>query len=84
MPSCFVYILECKDKTYYTGITQNLERRIEEHNKGIGAKYTRGRRPVVLRFSEKFPNRRKAVKRELEIKRMSRKEKIELINSNCS
>ena len=78
-PDWFVYILECSDKTLYTGITNNLEKRIEQHNSGQdGAKYTRPRRPVKYVYQEKQPNRSVATKREIEIKKLSRIKKIEL------
>lgn len=77
----FVYIIECSDKTYYTGITDDLKLRIKEHNgeKIGGAKYTRGRRPVNLIHFEKFKNRSEAAKREHEIKKLKRKEKEKII-----
>ncbi|WP_251860849.1 GIY-YIG nuclease family protein [Clostridium sp. Marseille-Q2269] len=78
----YVYILECKDGTLYTGWTTDIERRISEHNKGTGAKYTRARRPVVLKYFEKFNTNREAMKREYEIKTFSRKDKIKLIDYN--
>lgn len=78
----YLYILECADKTLYTGITVDLERRIKEHNSSaLGAKYTRGRRPVKLIFSKKFRNRSAASKAEAKIKRMSREEKIKMIEN---
>lgn len=76
----YVYILECSDKTYYTGWTKDLEKRINTHNNGKGAKYTRGRRPVKLIYFENFNDKVEAMKREYEIKRMSRKEKEKLIS----
>ena len=76
----FVYILECKDKTLYTGITNNLNKRIEQHNNSPeGAKYTRARRPVKCVYQEKQKNRSAATKREMAIKKMSRLEKLKLI-----
>ncbi len=78
----FVYILKCSDKTFYTGITKNLKRRIDEHNfSEIGAKYTKGRRPVKLVFSQKVKNRAKASQEEHRIKSLSRVDKLELIKS---
>ena len=69
--SWFVYIAQCSDNTFYTGITNNLERRIQEHNTSEkGAKYTRGRRPVALVYSESFSTRADAAKREVVIKSM--------------
>ncbi len=77
----FVYILKCADETLYTGIATELERRIDEHNgSDKGAKYTRVRRPVRLVYSEEYPDRSSASKREYEIKKnMSRAEKLKLI-----
>lgn len=76
----YLYILKCADKTLYTGITVDLERRIKEHNDSkLGAKYTRTRRPVKLVFSKKFRNRSSASKAENRIKNLSRNEKLELI-----
>jgi putative endonuclease len=79
--SYYLYILECSDKTFYTGITTNLERRVEEHNGSPkGAKYTRARRPVKLLYSEKYETRSEASKREYFIKKkMTRKEKVALV-----
>ena len=75
----FVYMVECSDGTLYTGITTDLERRVDEHNNSVkGAKYTRARRPVILVYSETLENRSDASKREFSIKKMSRKEKIAL------
>ena len=80
----FVYILKCADETLYTGISTELERRIEEHNSSDkGAKYTRVRRPVRLVYSEEYPDRSSASKREYVIKKkMSRVEKLKLIGLN--
>ena len=75
----FVYIVECADRTFYTGITNDLERRIDEHNAGKGARYTRGRGPVALRYHELQPDRSRASTRECEIKALSRQGKQELI-----
>ena len=78
----FVYILECSDKTLYTGITNNLEKRLEQHNSGAdGAKYTRPRRPVKYVYQEKQVNRSVATKREMAIKKLKRVEKLKLIKS---
>ncbi|MEA3370344.1 MAG: GIY-YIG nuclease family protein [Campylobacterota bacterium] len=80
--SYFVYILECSDKTLYTGIATDVERRLDEHNNSQkGAKYTKVRRPVELVYSEESENRSSASKREHEIKKLSRKQKLELINA---
>ena len=78
-----VYILECADGTYYTGITTDIARRIEEHNHSPkGAKYTRARRPVILKYHEGHPDKSQALKRELEIKQMKRSAKINLMEHN--
>jgi len=79
----YVYIVKCADETLYTGIATELDRRIVEHNESDkGAKYTRVRRPVSLVYSEEYPDRSAASKREYEIKKkMSRAEKLELIKS---
>jgi len=77
----FLYIVQCADNTLYTGITTNIERRMEEHNfSPKGAKYTKSRRPVKLVYRERHPDRSSASKREFFIKKMSRKEKKLLIN----
>jgi len=75
-----VYIVECADGTFYTGITTDLERRVGEHNAGTGARYTRSRRPVVLRYVEPQPNRSHASAREHRIKSLSRAGKQTLID----
>lgn len=79
-PSHFIYIIECSDESLYTGYTTDIERRIAEHNNGTGAKYTRGRTPVVLRYSEVFDSRSDAMQREYEIKQFSREQKEDLIS----
>ena len=76
-----VYILECGDGTLYTGITDDLERRLHAHNQGKGAKYTRGRAPLTLRYRETVPDKSTALKREHAIKRLSRGEKLRMILS---
>lgn len=78
----FVYIVQCKDETLYTGYTVDLSRRIDAHNSSRGAKYTRGRTPVKLVYSEEFRSINEALKRERNIKSMTRKQKIDIINSN--
>ena len=79
----YVYIVKCADETLYTGIATELDRRIKEHNgSDKGAKYTRIRRPVTLVYSEEYPDRSSASKREYEIKKkMNRVEKLKLIAS---
>lgn len=76
----FVYVVECADGTFYTGITTDLDRRVHEHNAGKGARYTRSRRPVVLRYHERLPDRSRASAREYQIKALSRMDKQELID----
>lgn len=75
----FVYIVKCMDGSLYTGITTNLDRRIAEHNSGKGAKYTRFRAPVHLVYSERQEDRADASRRELEIKSLSRQDKLKMI-----
>lgn len=79
---CFVYIAQCSDGTYYTGITWNLEKRISEHNQGIKTSIQPSRRPVQLVYSEWFNTRVGAAKREKEIKGWRREKKEKLINSS--
>ncbi len=76
----YVYILECSDTTYYTGITTDIERRIDEHTAGIGAKYTKGRGPLKLMYQEEYTDRSSASKREIEIKSLSKAQKFSLIS----
>ena len=77
--SNYVYILRCSDGTFYTGWTTDLRVRLNTHNKGSGARYTRGRRPVSLVYYEELPNRSEALKREAAIKKLPRNKKLELI-----
>jgi putative endonuclease len=74
--SWFVYLLECSDETYYAGITNRLEHRLEAHNLGLGARYTRSRRPVILLASQPHPDRSSASKAEIALKRLPRSKKI--------
>ncbi len=77
----FTYILECRDKTLYVGCTNNLEKRLKEHNHSkSGAHYTKIRRPVVLKYSEEFETLKEARKRESEIKNWKREKKMELLS----
>ena len=76
----FTYIVECSDHTLYTGWTNDLEKRIEAHNTGKGAKYTKTRRPVRLVYFETFATKEEAMSREYHIKSMSRQEKMKLIS----
>lgn len=80
----FVYILECSDMSLYVGCTNNLERRLNQHNYSKwGAHYTKTRRPVILRYSENFSTLIEARRREHEIKGWSRAKKINLINMSA-
>ena len=76
-----VYLLRCADQSLYCGITNNLSKRIQDHNNKVGAAYTKSRLPVVLVYSETSLNRSSASKREYEIKQLSRKQKLVLIES---
>jgi len=79
LDSWVVYILECNDKTFYTGITNDIKNRLAIHNMGKGAKYTRSRIPVKLVYLVKVNNKSSALKLEYKIKAFSRKQKIKLI-----
>ena len=76
----YVYIVECSDRTLYTGWTNNLDKRIQMHSKGCGAKYTKGRGPVKLVYHEVYENKKDAMKREYQIKKLTRKDKLILIS----
>jgi putative endonuclease len=76
----YVYIVECADKTYYTGYTDNIERRVKEHNNGKGARYTRGRLPVKCIYHEEYSSKSQAMQREYQIKKLNRKGKEDLIS----
>jgi len=79
----YTYILECADKSFYVGCTNNLEKRIVEHNEcKSGAHYTKIRRPVKLKYSETFTTLKEARRREAEIKGWRREKKLNLINTN--
>jgi len=80
----YVYILECSDGSLYTGWTTDIERRLNEHNNGHGAKYTRGRRPVRLAYSEEYTTVTEAMRREKKIQRMRRRDKLVLIGKRYS
>jgi len=75
----FVYFLKCRDNSFYCGYTTDLKKRLDAHNKGTGSKYTKRRLPVNLIYSEKFSNKSEAMKREYELKQLTRKQKEELI-----
>lgn len=74
----FTYILRCRDGSLYTGWTNDLEKRLSDHNAGKGAKYTKGRRPVELAYFESYETREEAMKREYAIKQLSRDQKMNL------
>lgn len=81
--SYYVYMLMCSDKTLYTGIAKDVQKRLQEHNESDkGAKYTRIRRPVELVYTEKAEDRSSASKREYAIKKLSREQKLALINTS--
>ena len=80
--SCYCYILECSDGTFYTGWTNDPERRIAQHNKGRGARYTKTRRPVKLVYLEEQPDKIAALKRERAIKKMRRTQKSKLVDEH--
>jgi len=83
MKRTYVYILECSDKTLYTGSTRNIEKRIRDHNSNkAGAKYTRGRRPVKVIYVEVCSTSSIALKRETEIKKLSRAQKLLLVSKS--
>jgi putative endonuclease len=75
----YVYIIRCSDSTFYCGATNNVTRRVNEHNKGRGAKYTKYRRPVRLLYFETFATKSEALKREYAVKQLTREEKDTLI-----
>ena len=79
MGSHFVYIVRCSDNSLYTGYTNNIEARINKHNAGTGAKYTKIRRPVVLVYQEMYETKSEALRREYEIKTFTRQRKLKLI-----
>ena len=77
----YIYIVQCRDGTLYTGYTNDLEKRIKTHNEKKGAKYTRGRTPVVLKYYENFEEKSDALKREAEIKKYTKPKKLRLFNN---
>ena len=76
----YTYIVRCNDGTYYTGWTNDIEKRVKTHNEGKGAKYTKTRRPVTLVYYESFQTKEEAMRREWDIKQMKRGEKDKLFN----
>lgn len=79
MSKWFLYIVKCNDDSFYTGITNNITNRINKHNKGLGAKYTKGKGPLLLLLVLQFENRSEASKEEYKIKKLTKKNKIKLI-----
>ncbi|MCU4800641.1 GIY-YIG nuclease family protein [Halobacteria archaeon HArc-gm2] len=79
----FVYVLRCADESLYTGYTTDVERRVDEHDRGEGAKYTRGRTPVELVHVEAFDSQSAAMSREWEVKQLSRAEKQALVDDDA-
>ena len=77
--TAYAYIVECADGTLYSGWTNDLEKRVAAHNAGQGAKYTRSRRPVTLRYYEEFEDKSEALRREAALKKLSRAKKQALI-----
>ena len=77
----YTYLLRCSDGTLYCGFTNDLTRRLKTHNSGKGAKYTRSRLPVELVWYEEWASKEEALRREWQIKQLSRSEKLELVNS---
>jgi len=77
----YVYILECGDGSLYTGMTDNVQRRLHAHQTGKGAKYTRGRGPLILRYQEECESYSHALRREIQIKRLTRQEKLKLLEN---
>lgn len=80
----YTYIVKCSDETLYTGWTNNLKKRLEAHNSGKGAKYTKTRRPVELVYFKEYDTKQEAMKREYAIKQLSRQKKLALIHSRQS
>lgn len=78
----YVYILRCEDGSFYTGSTNDIKSRFKKHQSGKGAKYTKSHHPVEIVYQEELPNKRRALQREIEIKKMSKSKKIELIKKN--
>lgn len=77
----YVYILRCADGTLYTGMTDDVEKRLKAHRAGKGAKYTRGRGPLELIYTEQLPDKSSALKREIAIKKLTRAQKLMLLNA---
>lgn len=79
--AAYVYLLKCADETLYAGWTNDIEKRVDKHNQGLGAKYTRCRLPVSLVYWEELPDKSSALKREIALKKLTRKEKLALVEN---
>ena len=87
MKAWFVYMVECADHSLYTGITTDVDRRLQEHNESeakMGAKYTRSKQPVTLVYQEQLDSRSAASRREMEIKSLKRSDKLKLVSSSTA
>ena len=80
----FVYVLLCEDGSFYTGATNDLEKRFAEHKKGVGGRYTRSHKPIKLIYSEQFLTKNEALKKEFEIKSWGRAKKIKFLKLSSS
>lgn len=80
----WAYLVRCTDGSLYPGWTNDLEKRLAAHNAGTGAKYTRSRRPVVLVWSEDFPTKNEAMAREAQLKKMTRTQKLALVDAGST
>ncbi|KUP04573.1 endonuclease [Bacillus coahuilensis p1.1.43] len=80
----YMYVLECRDGSYYTGYTTDMVRRVHEHNTGKGAKYTKAKRPVTLKYWETFESKREAMRAEYYFKKQSRKRKIDQMSGGVN
>lgn len=77
----YVYIVECQNGTYYTGYTNDIENRIKLHNKGLGAKYLRGKSPIKLVYVKEYKYYKSAINKEISLKKLTRKQKEELVKN---
>lgn len=80
----YIYILLCKDGSYYTGSTNDVDKRFKDHLEGHGARYTKSHKPIKVIYQEEFPSKSLALKREVEIKKLSKKMKITLVKERES
>lgn len=76
----YLYILQCKDGSLYTGVTNDVQKRLEAHREGRGAKYTRGRSPLTLVYQEKCGDKSAALRREAQVKKLRKSDKLQLIH----